>query len=205
VSATAANSGFILCEVCEQLNRAHAGDCACARCGAELHARKANSFARSWAFLIGAAALYLPANYLPVLHTGSVWGNQSDTILSGVLHLWNTGSEPLAIIVFVASIVIPAAKILSLGFLLAMAQRRSLWNPLQRAKLYRATHWIGRWSLVDIYVGGTLVALVHLGPFADIEPGPAAIPFGLVVVLTMLSSMSFDPRTTWDPLDARHG
>ena len=205
MSATATNSGFILCEVCEQLNRAHAGDCACARCGAELRARKANSFARSWAFLIAAAALYLPANYLPVLHTGSVWGNQSDTILSGVLHLWNTGSEPLAIIVFVASIVVPAAKILSLGFLITMAQRRSLWSPLQRAKLYRATHWIGRWSLVDIYVGGTLVALVHLGPFADIEPGPAAIPFGLVVVLTMLSSMSFDPRTTWDPVDGRDG
>ena len=205
MSATAANSGFILCEVCELLNRSRAGDCACARCGAELRARKANGFSRSWAFLIAAAALYVPANYLPVLHTGSVWGNQSDTILSGVLHLWNTGSEPLAIIVFVASIVVPAAKILSLSFLLVMAQRRSLWNPLQRAKLYRATHWIGRWSLVDIYVGGTLVALVHLGPFADIEPGPAAIPFGAVVVLTMLSSMSFDPRSTWDPVDARHG
>lgn len=205
MSATAANSGFILCEVCEQLNRSRADDCACARCGAQLRARKANSFSRSWAFLIAAAALYFPANYLPILHTGSVWGNQSDTILSGVLHLWNTGSEPLAVIVFVASIVVPAAKVLSLSFLLWMAQRRSLWNPLQRAKLYRATHWIGRWSLVDIYVGGTLVALVHLGPFADIEPGPAAIPFGAVVVLTMLSSMSFDPRLTWDPLDARHG
>jgi paraquat-inducible protein A len=205
MSATAANSGFILCGVCEQLNRARAADCACARCGAELHARKADSFSRSWAFLIAAAALYFPANYLPVLHTGSVWGNQSDTILSGVLHLWNSGSEPLAVIVFVASIVVPAAKMASLAFLLWMAQRRSLWNPLQRAQLYRATHWIGRWSLVDIYVGGTLVALVHLGPFADIEPGPAAIPFGAVVVLTMLSSMSFDPRLTWDPVDARHG
>ena len=205
MSATAANSGFILCGVCEQLNRSRAADCACARCGAELHARKANSFSRSWAFLIAAAALYFPANYLPVLHTGSVWGSQSDTILSGVLHLWNTGSEPLAVIVFVASIVVPAAKMASLAFLLWMAQRRSLWNPLQRAKLYRATHWIGRWSLVDIYVGGTLVALVHLGPFADIEPGPAAIPFGAVVVLTMLSSMSFDPRLTWDAVDARHG
>lgn len=205
MSATAANSGFMLCEVCELLNRARAGDCACARCGAELRARKPNSFSRSWALLIAAAALYFPANYLPVLHTGSVWGNQSDTILSGVLHLWNSNSEPLAIIVFVASIVVPAAKILSLSFLLFMAQRRSDWNPVQRAKLYRATHWIGRWSLVDIYVGGTLVALVHLGPFADIEPGPAAIPFGAVVVLTMLATMSFDPRLTWDPLDARHG
>ena len=203
MSATAANRGFMLCDVCEQLNRAHSGDCACARCGAELHARKENSLTRTWALLVAAAILYIPANMLPVLHTGSVWGQQTDTILSGVLHLWNTGSELLAAIVFTASIVVPAAKITSLAFLLTMAQRRSLWQPLQRARLYRATHMIGRWSMVDIYVGGTLVALVHLGPFADIEPGPAAIPFGAVVVLTMLATMSFDPRLTWDPVDAR--
>ncbi len=203
MSATAANRGFMLCGVCEQLNRACPDDCACARCGAELHTRKPNSLARSWALLIAAAALYIPANYLPILHTGSVWGQQTDTILSGVLHLWNTGSQALAAIVFTASIVVPAAKILSLFFLLYTAQRRSLWRPDQRARLYRATHMIGRWSMVDIYVGGTLVALVHLGPFADIEPGPAAIPFGAVVVLTMLATMSFDPRLTWDPVDAR--
>ena len=205
MSATAANSGFVLCDVCEQLNRAHAGECACARCGAELHARKANSLSRAWAFLIAAAVLYLPANYLPVLHTGSVWGYQSDTILSGVLHLWNTGSEPLAVIVFVASIVIPAAKILSMGFLLTMARRRSLWSPLQRAKLYRATHSIGRWSMVDIFVGGTLVALVQFSVVATIQPGSGAIWFGAVVVLTMLASMSFDPRLTWDVENGRHG
>jgi paraquat-inducible protein A len=203
MSATAANRGFMLCDVCEQLNRARSDDCACARCGAELHARKHNSITRTWALLIAAAILYIPANVLPVLHTGSVFGQQTDTILSGVLHLWNTGSQLLAAIVFTASIVVPAAKITSLAFLLVMAQRRSLWQPLQRARLYRATHMIGRWSMVDIYVGGTLVALVHLGPFADIEPGPAAIAFGAVVVLTMLATMSFDPRLTWDPVDAR--
>jgi paraquat-inducible protein A len=203
MSATAANRGFMLCDVCELLNRARPGESACARCGAELHARKHNSISRTWALLIAAAALYIPANYLPILHTGSVWGQQTDTILSGVLHLWNTRSELLAIIVFTASIVVPAAKIVSLSFLLFLAQRRSLWRPEQRARLYRATHMIGRWSMVDIYVGGTLVALVHLGPFADIEPGPAAIPFGAVVVLTMLATMSFDPRITWDPVDAR--
>ncbi|MBC8024310.1 MAG: paraquat-inducible protein A [Burkholderiales bacterium] len=205
MSATAANRGFMLCDVCEMLNRARSGDCACARCGAELHARKEDSFARAWAFLIAAAVLYIPANALPVLHTGSVWGQQTDTILSGVVHLWNTNSEPLAVIVFVASIVVPAAKIVSLAFLLVMAQRRSLWSPLQRARLYRTTRSIGRWSMVDIYVGATLVALVHLGPFANIEPGPAAIPFGAVVVLTMLASMSFDPRLTWDPVDNPRG
>ena len=203
MSATAANRGFMLCGVCEQLNRAHAGERACARCGAELHSRKPNSIARTWALLIAAAILYIPANMLPVLHTGSVFGQRTDTILSGVLHLWTTGSQLLAVIVFTASIVVPAAKITSLAFMLTMAQRRSLWRPEQRARLYRATHMIGRWSMVDIYVGGTLVALVHLGPFADIEPGPAAVPFGAVVVLTMLATMSFDPRLTWDPVDAR--
>ena len=203
MSATAANRGFMLCSVCEQLNRARRQESACARCGANLRARKPDSFSRTWAYLIAAAVLYIPANMLPVLHTGSVWGQQTDTILSGVTHLWNTRSELLALIVFTASIVVPAAKIVSLAFLLVMAQRRSLWRPDQRARLYRYTHMIGRWSMVDIYVGGTLVALVHLGPFADIEPGPAAIPFGAVVVLTMLATMSFDPRHTWDPVDAR--
>ena len=199
MSATALSRNLFVCEVCGQLNRGIEGHCHCARCNANLHGRTPNSLRRAWAFLIAAVILYIPANILPILHTGNLFGGtRTDTIMSGVAHLWETGSAGLAIIVFVASIVIPFAKILSLGFLLVTTQRRSQWNPLLRTKLYRATHWIGRWSMTDIYVGATLVALVHLGPFANIEPGDGAIAFGAVVVLTMLATLSFDPRVMWD-------
>lgn len=207
MTATAMRSGLYLCGVCALLNRKGPGDarCCCARCGATLHGRKPNSLHRTWAYLVAAAILYIPANLLPVLHTGTLFNQQTDTIMSGVIHLWVTKSWALAIIVFIASIVVPIAKLGSLSFLAWAAQRRSTWRPQQRADLYRATRYIGRWSMVDIYVGATLVALVHLGPFANIEPGPGAIAFGTVVVLTMLATMSFDPRLTWDVLDERHG
>ena len=200
MTPTALDRGLWNCLVCEQLNRAPAGaDAAsCARCGAAIHARKPESIRRAWAFLVAAMMLYIPANILPVLHTGSLFETQTDTILSGVLHLWRTGSGALALIIFVASIVVPIAKIGSLSFLLWSAQRRSPWNPQRRARLYRTTAWIGRWSMVDIFVGAVLVALVQFSAFASIEPAPGAIAFGAVVVLTMLASMSFDPRATWD-------
>lgn len=202
MSATAALHGIARCEACAQLNRVAEGERVCARCGAALHVRKPSSLARAWAFLAAAAVLYIPANVMPVLHTGTLFNQQTDTILSGVIHLWRTGSWPLAIIVFVASIVVPGAKIASLAVLLAMAQRRSPRGLGWRAKLYRITATIGRWSMVDIFVGATLVALVQFNLVAAIEPGPGAVWFGLVVVLTMLASMSYDPRIAWD---ARHG
>ncbi|MEO7741630.1 MAG: paraquat-inducible protein A [Usitatibacter sp.] len=201
--ATAMRHGLYLCDVCEQLNRITPGNTpGCARCGAELHARTPSSIARTWAYLAAAAVLYIPANVLPVLHTGTLFNQQTDTIMSGIIHLWVTGSVGLAVIVFIASMVVPFAKLASLSWLAWTAQHRSVIRPLRRARLYRATHYIGRWSMVDIYVGATLVALVHLGPFASIEPGPGAIAFGLVVVLTMLASSSFDPRLTWDAIDS---
>ena len=202
MTATAMRNGLHLCEVCMQLNRAMPGRaCSCARCGSPLHARMPNSIARTWGYLAAASILYVPANLLPVLHTGSLFNQQTDTIMSGIIHLWVTGSWGLAVIVFIASIVVPFAKLVSLAYLTRTAQRRSAVRPQQRAVLFRATPYIGRWSMVDIYVGATLVALVHLGPFASIEPGPGAIAFGLVVVLTMLASASFDPRLTWDAVD----
>lgn len=205
MTTTAARAGLLLCDTCLMVNSA--GGIlrpACARCGAHLYARKPGSLARTWAYLIAAAILYIPANLLPVMHSGSIFDSQTDTIWSGIVFLWTTGSWFLATIVFVASMVIPAAKITSLAVLLVTAQRRSTWRPLVRAHIYRITHYIGRWSMVDIYVGATLVALVQLKAFASIVPGPGAVFFGGVVILTMLATHSFDPRLTWDPLDERH-
>jgi paraquat-inducible protein A len=205
MTVTAASQGYLLCEGCYRLNHVprEVEEPACARCGNALYARKPASLARSWAYLTAAAILYLPANLLPVMESGGLFMSTSDTIWSGIVYLWETNSEGLAAIVFTASMVIPAAKILSLAWLLVNAQRRSTVNPLRRARLYRATAYIGRWSMVDIFVGAMLVGLVQFRSLASIVPGPGAIFFAAVVVLTMLASASFDPRLTWDPLEPR--
>ena len=205
MTATAARNGLLVCGTCGLLNTpCEAVEAAhCARCLARLHWRKPDSVARTWAFLAAAAVLYVPANLLPVIRSGSLFGTDSDnTILGGVIYFWKTGSWALAIIVFAASIVVPATKVLVLAMLLVTSQRRSAWRPFDRTRLYRLTTYIGRWSMVDIYIGAISVALVQLQPFASIEPGPGAIFFGAVVILTMLASESFDPRLIWDPVDA---
>jgi paraquat-inducible protein A len=205
MSATAAASGLLLCRTCGLLNRPDASAAwHCARCAAALHWRKPDSIARTWAFLIAAAILYVPANLLPIINSGSLFGSRSDTILEGVVYLWTSGTPVLSIVVFMASIVVPGAKMAALALLLVTSQRGSTWRPADRTRLYRLAAYVGRWSMVDIYVGALSVALVQLRPFASIEPGPGAIFFGAVVVLTMLASESFDPRLIWDPVDARH-
>ena len=203
---TAAEAGLMVCHTCSLLSRPSAGhEAACARCGASLHLRKPDSVTRAWAFLIAAYILYVPANVLPVMETGSLFGAQSDTIMSGVVYLWTSGSWPLAVIVFVASILVPGAKMLSLTVLLISVQRRSMWRPQERTKLYRVVEFVGRWSMVDIYVAAMLTALVQFQALATIKAGPAAIAFGAVVVLTMFAAESFDPRLMWDPVRRHDG
>jgi len=207
MTVTAARLGILRCEACGMLNRAApSAELACARCGAHVHVRKPNSVSRAWAFLVAALICYIPANILPVLYTGTLLEHQDQTIMSGVVTLWRDGSWVLAAIVFVASICVPIGKILAMAVLLQGVQRGSRWRPETRARLYRVTSYIGRWSMVDIYVGGTLVALVQFSLVATIRPGPGAVWFGAVVVLTMMSSISFDPRLTWDAMEpAPHG
>ena len=204
---TAAEAGLLLCHTCHQLNRpSGAGhDLVCTRCGASLHVRKPDSIARSWAFLIAASILYIPANVLPVMETGSLFGAQSDTIMSGVVYLWTSGSWPLAAIIFIASIMVPGSKLIALTVLLVSAQRRSTWRPLERTRLYRVVELVGRWSMVDIYVAAILTALVQFKALATIRAGPGAIAFGAVVVLTLFAAECFDPRLIWDPLRRTNG
>jgi paraquat-inducible protein A len=199
---TAAAAGLARCHACGLLSRlpAAAGDAqaACPRCGAVLHLRRPASVARTWAYLSAAAVLYVPANVLPVMRSGSLFGVQEDTILSGVVFLWQDGSWFLAALVFVASIVVPLAKLLVLFFLLLGVQWRSAWRPQWRTRLYRTIEYLGRWSMLDIYVVTLLAALVQVQSLAAIQAGPGAVAFGAVVVLTMLASQSFDPRLIWD-------
>lgn len=204
---TAARMGLVGCHVCELVTRPAAGDVAstCPRCGAHLHSRKPDAVARTWALLIAAAVLYLPANTEPVMITSSFLGTQRDTILSGVAYLYHSGSWPLAVLVFAASILVPLLKLISLSYLTASVQRRSRANLLQRTRLYRALEFIGRWSMLDVFVVMVLAALVNMGALANIQAGAGAMWFGGVVVLTMLASMSFDPRLIWDATGGSDG
>jgi paraquat-inducible protein A len=130
---------------------------------------------------------------------------QSDTIISGVVYFVRTGSWHLALIIFIASVLVPVLKLTILSSLLLSVRRRSKRRPVTRTRLYRITEFIGRWSMVDIFVVTLMVAMVELGNVATIEPGPGAFAFALVVITTMLAAHSFDPRLIWDSIEETHG
>ena len=204
----AADAGLLACLTCGLLSRApRAQAAACPRCGRRLHPRKPAALLRTWTFLVAAMVLYVPANILPVMDSESVFGSQSDTIMSGVVYLWSTGSWPLAIIVFVASIMVPLLKMISMLTVLIAVHRGVRVHRHDLARLYRLLEVIGRWSMLDIYVVAILVTLVHMQFLATVTPGKGAVAFGAVVVLTMLATMSFDPRLIWDAArtDKSHG
>jgi paraquat-inducible protein A len=202
---TAMQQGLQSCETCHLLSRPAPGaeEGLCPRCGEELVFRKTDSIQRTWAFLIGAAICYIPANLLPVLTTTTATGQDSDTILQGVILLWSPTGWPLSLIVLFASIMIPSAKIVALGYLLITTQRGSIKNNEQRIRLFRMVEFIGRWSMVDVFVDTFTAALIQLQPLMSVEPAPGLIFFAAVVVLTMLAVESFDPRLIWDAASAR--
>lgn len=205
---TAKQLGLVSCHDCHLLSRWQplpSGQAAfCPRCGAALHLRKPNCIMRTWALLIAAFIVYIPANLLPMTITTSLGNTQADTIMSGVIYFLLHGSPEIAIVIFIASIFIPLLKLIVMSYLLVSVQRKSKWRPRDRTQLYQVTHAIGRWSMVDIYVVTILVALVKLGVFANIEAGPAAVFFASVVVISIFAADSFDPRLIWDALEDRH-
>ena len=170
----------------------------CPRCDAVVHPRLPDSIARSWAFLLAGTALYLPANLLPVTSTASIGGRQNDTIFSGIVYFWKDGSYGLAVLVFVASILVPITKLLLLSLLLISLQRHDTRWARRRLAAYRVLEAIGRWSMLDVFVITLLAALVQVENLAELVPGPGAVAFGAVVVLTMLATHSFDPRLLFD-------
>ncbi len=175
----------------------------CPRCLQKLSFRKPGSISKTWALLIAAIIFYIPANVLPMTVITTMGVKQSDTIISGVIYFVKTGMWPIALVIFVASIIVPMIKIVMLSILLFSVMRKSNYNPKLRTKLYRITEIIGKWSMVDVYVVTILVALVNLGATASVAAGPAAIYFCLVVILTMTAAMSFDPRLIWDSLKTK--
>ncbi|RYF32887.1 MAG: paraquat-inducible membrane protein A [Comamonadaceae bacterium] len=195
---TGRSLGLVGCPHCAAVWRDAQDGEPCGRCGTRLHTRKPDSLNRTWALLIAACIMYVPANLLPVMITKSLFGTQYDTILSGVIYFWVSGAWGLAAIVFIASFLVPLFKLAVLFLLVILAQRRSDWRQPERAKLYHIVEIIGRWSMLDVFVVSLLTGLVQIQGFAQITAGVGIAAFGSVVVLTMLASLSFDPRLTWD-------
>jgi paraquat-inducible protein A len=170
----------------------------CPRCGAPVHRRRPNSIARAWALLLAGLIFYIPANVLPVMYTSLMGSGSENTIMQGVIEFWKSGSYGIALVIFIASVLVPCTKFLVLGVLFATSQRRSRWAMKERAKLYRLVELVGYWSMLDVLVVAMVAALVKFQGLSDIEPRIGILFFGLVVIMTMLSAMSFDPRLIWD-------
>jgi len=191
------------CETCRLVSTPQGEHAHCPRCDSPLHRRKPNAVARTWALVIAAAVLYVPANYYPVLTVMQLGAGAPSTILGGVEELISSRMYPLAALVFFASIAVPMMKLVGLSIMLVTAQfGRSGWLR-DRTRLYHAVRWIGRWSMIDIFMEALLGALVKFGNVITIEPGIGAMAFCGVVILTMFAAETFDPRLMWDAASSR--
>jgi len=191
------------CPICHQVvsfsNRVKESDIAyCPRCGSEVHLRKSDSLATTLALLITSIIFYIPANLFPMMHVHTFAGTESDTILSGVIYFIESGSYFIGIVIFVASILVPVAKIIALFYLVYTIKAKKHTAKKSRQRLYLLTEIVGKWSMVDVYVVSIMVTLVHFGGLTQIEAGLGALFFLLVVITTMLAAMSFDSRLIWD-------
>ena len=197
-AGTAAAEGLASCHTCCKL--APASDHRCPRCGATLHLRKPESLQRTIALVVTASLLYIPANVLPIMTTSQLGRPIESTILGGVVLLIHHGSYLIAGVIFIASVLVPLGKLLSLSWLCWSVWRYHQGAPRDRTRLYRMTELVGKWSMTDVFVVAILVALIQLGGLLRITAGAAAIAFGGVVIVTMLAAESFEPRLIWDRL-----
>ena len=196
----AIDAGILICAECHELNRqdAEADEQTCTRCGAWVHARRPDSLMRTWALLLTSAILYIPANLLPIMTVSSLGQGSPSTIMAGVIELVQHGMIPIAAVVFIASILVPTFKLVGIALLLFSVQRRQPLSARQSIIMYRFIEFIGRWSMLDIFVIAILVAVVNFGRIASVEANLGAVAFASVVILTMLAAVTFDPRLIWD-------
>ena len=197
--ATGASRELASCHLCCKLapnSLSH-----CPRCGSALHLRKNDSIQRTLALLFTACLLYIPANLYPIMYTEQLGSTEASTILGGVVLLIELGSLPIAMVIFVFSVMVPSAKIMAIFYLVWTVERHSPLGPRQRSLMYRVTELIGKWSMVDVFVVAILVALVHLSGLLVIRPGIAALSFAGVVIVTMVAAESFDCRLIWDNME----
>lgn len=193
---TAKEAGLIACQNCGQVHTATQEFCT--RCESRLISRKPESLQKVWAWLIAGIITFIPANIYPMLITNTLVEKSESTIIGGVVELIHYKNYGIALVVFVASVVIPIGKFLAIIYLALSVQKRSILNMHKRHQLYDFVEFIGRWSMIDVFVVAILSALVQLNTVATINPGIAAVTFALSVVSTMLAAQSFDPRMIWD-------
>ncbi|MCF2860572.1 paraquat-inducible protein [Pseudoalteromonas ruthenica] len=183
------------CHVCQQLTY----DKLCPRCHSTTHYRNMQSVQKAAAWLVTSVLLYIPANVLPIMYTTSLGDREPSTLIGGVILLWQSGSYPIASIIFLASVVVPFAKALVLATLCVMVYRQASRRSMVYTRLYQVTEFIGKWSMIDVFVVAILVALVQLGNLMLVEPGLGALCFAAMVICQMMAAHAFDPRLIWDP------
>ena len=193
---TAQEAGLIACRNCGRVHPEGASHCA--RCGGVISSRDPAGLQRVWALLIAGMIAFIPANIYPMLRTKTLFEDSESTIIGGVAELVSHHNYGIAIVVFVASIVIPIGKFLAIMYLAISVRQRSVLNMHQRHKLYDVVEFIGRWSMIDVFVVAILSSLVQLSSLATINPGIAAVSFALSVIFTMLAAQNFDSRLIWD-------
>ncbi len=196
---TARKAGLVACTHCARVWPRGPGSCP--RCGAALVSRDRRSLSRVWAWWWVGLICYIPANLFPMLETTLLSKTSGDTIVGGAVVLAMHGAIPVALVILLASVCIPVAKFIAVAYLALSVQHNWPSDRLRRMRLYEMVEFIGRWSMIDVFVVAVLSALVQLSIVVSIKPGPAALTFALAVVATMLSARSFDSRLIWDSLD----
>ncbi|NKI16273.1 paraquat-inducible membrane protein A [Spongiibacter sp. KMU-166] len=195
----AIDANLARCESCAQLCKLTDGDRGqCPRCGSAVSLRYRHSLQRTLALCLASIFLLIPANTLPIMTVNNLGNGQPDTIMSGVIRLWQADLAAIAAIVFIASILVPILKLLALILLMCVVKMRLRLSSDQCTRLYRFVHLIGRWSMLDLFMISILVSVVGLGNIASVDAGPGATAFAAVVILTMLAANCFDPRLIWD-------
>jgi len=198
---TARRAGLVGCRQCGQVHQL--GTTSCKRCGSRLQSRDTQSLQKVWAWLIAGMIAYIPANIYPMLLTSTLIERSESTIIGGVVELLEYGSYGVAAIVFIASVMIPVGKFIAIAYLAISVDRGWRDRQHQRHRAYEVVEFIGRWSMIDVFVVAILSALVQLETIATINPGIAAISFALSVIFTMLAAQAFDSRLIWD-VEGRH-
>ena len=190
------HSHMVACHHCELVQAG--SNTLCQVCGHSLVIHKSQSLQRCWSLLVTAFIFYIPANMLPMMTTIQVGGTTEATITGGVVMLWEHGSYVIAAIIFIASLLVPLAKFAAIAGLCVSQQNRNMLSPANKLFIYKYTEFVGRWSMVDVFVVGFLAALIQMGSLMSVHPGPAALAFAFMVVFTMLAANSIDPSIFWN-------
>ncbi len=193
---TSREAGLVGCRRC---GRVWPSDTSrCERCGGALKSRDDHSLQRVWAWWIAGIMAYIPANLYPMLETRLLFRTESSTIIGGAIDLASHGAVGIAVVILVASVLIPLGKFFAIAYLALSVRRESHMSAIGRQRVFEIVEYIGRWSMIDVFVVAILASLVQLNVAASISPGMASLAFALSVIFTMLSAQSFDSRMIWD-------